>query len=32
MLISELSTQHMEEIQQLEKKYEDTIKDLMETK
>lgn len=32
MLISELSSQHMEEIQQLEKKYEDTIKDLMETK
>jgi len=32
MLISELSTQHMEEVEELEKKYEDTIKDLMETK
>jgi hypothetical protein len=32
MLISELSNQHMEEMHELENKYEDTIKDLEETK
>lgn len=32
MLISELSSQHMEEMHELENKYEDTIKDLEETK